>query len=187
MIVVAEAVAGQFMLFFYTILTGMLAGVIYDFYAGAGYLLRPGKIAVHVGDILFWLILTAVVYAMLWYYNQGEVRFFVLLGLGIGAVFYHWLCRRTVRKAIIFCLELIVRVFCRIGRVIAWIMKVLFFPFRMLYLGVLFLFRLLGRGIGKAGGLAAAAVKRITPAPVKAFYRLQAARWREIKAVLKRK
>lgn len=183
----AEPVAGQFVLFFYTILTGMLAGFIYDFYAGAGYVLRLRKIAVHVGDVLFWLVLTVVVYAMLWYCNQGEVRFFVLLGLGVGAVVYHWLCRRTARKVITYCLEQTIRMLRWMERALAWLLAVLFLPFRMLFLGLLFPFRLFGRGLGKAGGLAAAAVKKITPAPVKAFYRRQAARWREIKAVLKRK
>ncbi|KJS12145.1 MAG: hypothetical protein VR67_10165 [Peptococcaceae bacterium BRH_c8a] len=185
--VVAEPVASQFLLFFYTILTGVLAGIIYDFYAGIGYVWRLRKIAVHVGDTLFWLVLTVVVYALLWYYNQGEVRFFVLLGLGIGAGLYHRLCRQAVRKIIILGLEQVIRLLRWVRWVLTWLLVVLFFPFRMLFLVLIFPFRLLGRGLGKTGGLVVVVVKRMTPAPIKAFYRQQAARWREIKAVLKRK
>lgn len=184
---VAEPAASQFLLFFYTILTGMLAGIIYDFYAGVGYLLRLRKIAVHVGDIIYWLVLTVVVYALLWYYNQGEVRFFVLLGLGIGAGLYHRLCRQTVRRVIILSLEQVIRLLHWVWRVLTWLLVVLFFPFRMFLLVLLFPFRLLGRLLGKTGGFVGAMVKRMTPAPVKAFYRQQAVRWREIKAVIKRK
>jgi len=185
--VVAEPVASQFMLFFYTILTGVLVGIIYDFYAGIGYVWRLRKIAVHVGDILFWLVLTVVVYALLWYYNQGEVRFFVLLGLGIGAWLYHRLCRQTVRKVIVLGLEQAIRLLRWIRRVLTWLLVVLFFPFRMLFLVLMFPFRLLGRVLSIAGGFLGVVVKRMVPAPMKAFYRQQAVRWREIKAVLKRK
>jgi len=184
---VAEPVASQFLLFLYTILTGMLAGIIYDFYAGVGYILRLRKIAVHVGDMIYWLVLTVVVYALLWYYNQGEVRFFVLLGLGIGAGLYRRLCRQRVRKVIILSLQQIIRLLRRVWRVLTWLLAVLFFPFRMIWLVLLFPFRLLGRLLGKTGGFAGATVKRMAPAPVKTFYRQQAARWREIKAVIKRK
>lgn len=183
----AEPITEQFMLFFYTILTGVLAGFIYDLYVGIGYVLRFRKISVHVGDILFWLVLTVVVYALLWHYNQGEVRFFVLLGLGAGAVIYHWLCRPVSRKVIIFCLVQVVRVLCWIGRLMKLLLTAFVFPFRMLFRGLIFPFGLFGRGLRKVGGMSTAAVKRITPVPVKAFYRLQAARWREIKAILKRK
>ena len=184
---VAEPVASQFMLFFYTILTGVLAGIIYDFYAGIGYVCRLRKVAVHVGDILFWLVLTVVVYALLWYYNQGEVRFFVLLGLGIGAWLYQRLCRQTVRKLIILGLEQVIRLLRWVRRVLTWLLVVLFFPFRMLFLVLIFPFRLLGMILGKAGGFAVVVVKRLAPVPLKAFYRQQTVRWREIKAVLKRK
>ncbi|MCL2338050.1 MAG: spore cortex biosynthesis protein YabQ [Firmicutes bacterium] len=184
---VTEPLAGQFALFFYTILTGMLAGFIYDFYVGLGHLLRLRKISRQAGDILFWLVLTAVVYAMLWYYNRGEVRFFVLLGLGVGAVVYYWLCRRAARKVIFFGLTGLFSLLRLVGRVGAFFLAGIFMPVRMLFVLLVWPFRLIGGGLGKTGGLAARVGRKITPGPVKAFYRCQRARWREIKTLLKRK
>lgn len=184
----AEPVASQFILFAYTILTGIIAGLLYDLYAGISYVFRfKNRIVVHVGDVLYWLALTAVVYSLLWYYNQGEVRFFVLLGLGIGALLYHRFCRRRARKVIIGCLE---QAFCFLkwaARVLIWLLGILFFPFRMLYLALTWPFRLLGAALGKAGGGLAVLFKKIVPVPVKNFYRRVQFRWQQIKAALKRK
>ncbi len=73
---------------------GLLAGTLYDLYRTCGRILYIKKRAVFIGDLLFWLLLTAATIVLLLLANQGEVRFYVLLGLALGVLFYAKLLRR---------------------------------------------------------------------------------------------
>ncbi|MBF7082696.1 spore cortex biosynthesis protein YabQ [Desulfallas sp. Bu1-1] len=175
-----DPVTSQFMVFLYTILTGALAGLVYDIYAGFGYVFRLRKAGILVGDLIFWLVMTPLVYALLLHYNQGEVRFFVLLGLGGGAALYFYLFRDRVRVLVIRIIQLVIRFLRFIARVIIWLAAAVVFPFRLVYTIVSFPFRLTGQVLGKTGPWLAALIKRLVPAPVKRFYRRLVDRWIKI-------
>ncbi len=161
-----EPVTSQFMVFLYTILTGVLAGFLYDVYAGLGNVLRLKKIGTSLGDILYWVCSTVMVYALLLYYNQGEVRFFVLLGLGAGALFYFRLSRRRMRYLVIKTVELLMRL-------VNWLVIILLFPIRLLYLISTYPFKIVGLVFRKIGQIFMQIFKRL-PAPLKLlFHRCQ--------------
>ena len=162
-----ETVTNQFMVFFYTILTGILAGLFYDVYAGLGQVLRLRKVGVLVGDIIFWLLLTPAVYALLLYFNQGEVRFFILIGFVLGTGSYFFISKRTVRGLIVDIIKQVIKFFRLAAMVFCWTAMVAVFPFKVLYMAVVFPFRMLGAGMGLAARGAGAGLRFIIPAPVK--------------------
>ncbi|TYO96957.1 spore cortex biosynthesis protein YabQ [Desulfallas thermosapovorans] len=164
----AEPVTSQFMVFLCTVLTGALAGFLYDVYAGTGQVLGLKKTGTFFGDVIYWLCATVVVYALLLQYNQGEVRFYVLLGLGMGAVFYYRLSRRRMRRLVIKTIQLLIWL-------VKWIIVILLFPLRIIYIILTYPFKITGLVLGKAGGMAGKMLKRLVPAPVKVLYR----RWRK--------
>lgn len=177
-----ESVTGQLMLFAYTILTGILAGLIYDFYAGVGHLMRLQKKVFTVGDFLFWLVLIAVVYSLLLYYNQGEVRFFVLLGLGVGAGLYYRYLRRSAKGVLWWLLEQTARLLRLAWRLIMLLLAVFFFPFRLFFRVLVFPFKLAGQLTGKIVQLFARPLKKTVPPPVKQFCHRLLARWQRFKS-----
>ncbi len=69
---------------------GMLVVFYYDFFR----IWRGIKVhriwSVVVEDIVFCLGAACLIVAVLYTYNQGQVRAFVLLGMGCGAVLYNW-------------------------------------------------------------------------------------------------
>lgn len=71
-----------------TIAAGMAAGLVFDLYRLARRGLRPRGSGAWVLDLLFWLVVTPVVFALLLVGNWGELRFYVLVGLVAGAVLY---------------------------------------------------------------------------------------------------
>lgn len=81
-----------------TIAAGMLLGLIFDFYRAVRGLARPRRWLTNVGDLLYWLVATAVVFAALLLGNWGELRLYVFLGLlaGVGA-YYKWASGMAVR------------------------------------------------------------------------------------------
>ncbi len=160
----AEPVTSQFMVFLYTILTGALAGFLYDVYAGIGQFFKFKKMGTLLGDVIYWVCATMLVYALLLSYNQGEVRFFVLLGLGIGALSYFRLSRRRMRNLVIKTVELLIWLINRL-------VIILFFPIRMLHIILTWPFKMVGMVFGKMGHLATHIVKSLVPAPIKLLYR----------------
>ncbi|WP_449241041.1 spore cortex biosynthesis protein YabQ [Desulfoscipio gibsoniae] len=164
----AEPVTSQFMVFLYTLLTGAMAGFLYDVYAGIGHVFKIKKMGTLLGDVLYWLCATILVYVLLLRYNQGEVRFFVLLGLCMGAVFYFRLSRRRMRKLVVNTVEFLIWL-------IKWLITILFFPVRILCIILIFPFKILKLVLGKTGRLAVIILKRLMPAPVKSLCR----RWRK--------
>jgi len=182
-----EPVTSQFMVFMYTILTGALAGFLFDIYAGMGQVWRLGKTGVFFGDMVYWLVLTALVYGLILHYNQGEVRFFVLLGLGMGAALYFKLSRRRVRKVVIKTIEMTTFLLKWLGKSMVWLVGVLLLPFRLVYLVVTYPFRLLGLVLGRTGRAVTKLIKRLVPMPVKSFYHRLANRWKRVLAGIKRR
>ncbi|WP_423828276.1 spore cortex biosynthesis protein YabQ [Sporotomaculum syntrophicum] len=151
------------MVFLYTILTGMLAGFLYDVYAGLGSILRLKKIGTLLGDILYWVCSSVMVYALLLFYNQGEVRFFVLLGLGAGALCYFRLSRRRMRYLVIKTIELIIWL-------VNWLINILLYPIRLLYLIATFPFKIVGLFTCKICHIFIQIFKRLLPASTKLLF-----------------
>ncbi len=176
----ADPVTSQFMVFLYTILTGALAGFLYDVYAGIGQILRLKKMGTLLGDVIYWICATMLVYALLFSYNQGEVRFFVLLGLGIGALSYFRLSRNWMRNLVIKTVELLILLINRL-------VTILFFPIRMLYIILTWPFKMVGLLFRKIFHITTNIVKSLVPAPIKLLYH----RWKKwcagIVNIIKRK
>ena len=104
-------VTGQVETFLLTILTGIILGVVFDFYRVMRGVFRPHWIVTSVTDLFYWLIATAIVFVVLIAGNGGEVRFYVFLGLVAGVVVYYRLLSKSAIRIIIWLLRCVVRAF----------------------------------------------------------------------------
>lgn len=97
----------QFVTMGYMFLSGVALGVLYDVYRVVAGLLRISRWIIPLLDLIYWVAATLLVFRVLYYSNQGQVRAFVFLALLIGISFYfallsrwvilllHWLIRVT--------------------------------------------------------------------------------------------
>lgn len=85
--------------------TGM--GILFDFYRILTGQLRVPRWAVAILDILYWILVTLLVFQMLYTSNQGQLRLFVFIGLFAGATFYWLFLRIGTVKAILFVFKVI--------------------------------------------------------------------------------
>lgn len=69
---------------------GMVIVFYYDFFRILRGVKRHSTWMTAVEDIVFCLGAGCLVVAVLYFYNQGQVRFFVLLGMGFGILLYNW-------------------------------------------------------------------------------------------------
>lgn len=116
------SLAEQFTAFLITIGIGVAAACVYDLYRVVRLTLRLRRLGSGVGDLLFWLVLTAVVYGLLLLGIAGDVRWSVLAGLVIGALIYRrYLSDRGYR------------LWTSLGRVLRPVRRVAGYPFICLW------------------------------------------------------
>ncbi len=111
----------QLVLFGIFIALGMASALVYDTFR----IVRSGFLVTALKDMLFWLVMTVLVFTICLVFNNGEIRFFMFCGILIGALTYF----RTVSRYVIGLLRFLLSFFKKIFGIL---LKILFLPVRML-------------------------------------------------------
>lgn len=91
----------QFLTIFMMFCSGVALGVLFDVLRVLSGKLRLPRWSMPVVDIFYWIVATILVFRLLLYSNEGQIRVFVFLGIGIGICFYFafisvWTIRLTL-------------------------------------------------------------------------------------------
>lgn len=116
-------IVDEFYIFLIAINYGLILGGIYDFYRVFRYFSKPKKILTAVEDILFWIIVTLIVFTFLVRKTNGIIRGFVILGFIIGYSFYIKVISR-------YSYLLLKKIFKLIFDLIGEIIKIILYPFK---------------------------------------------------------
>ena len=81
-------VQNQAYLFLVFSLTGVEIGILFDFFRILRRTIKTGNIVTYIQDILFWILTGILVLYNIWYFNNGEIRVYMLLGIIIGTLIY---------------------------------------------------------------------------------------------------
>ena len=81
-------VQNQAYLFLVFSLTGVVIGILFDFFRILRRSIKTSNIVTYIQDILFWILAGIIVLHSIWYFNNGELRIYVLLGISIGVLLY---------------------------------------------------------------------------------------------------
>ena len=108
----------QAYLFLVFSLTGVAIGILFDFFRILRRSIKTSNLVTYIQDILFWILTGIIVLNSIWYFNNGELRIFVFLGLIIGLLIY-----MTTLSSII------VKIFTKLLVILINILKV---PFKMI-------------------------------------------------------
>jgi len=155
-----ESIAQQTYALLMTILAGAVVGLLFDAYRVTRSLMTQRQLATAMTDLLYWIVVTPTVFAMLLAGNWGELRFYVLVGLTIGLVLYF----QTLSSTFIWALMAALRGTGRmIGASVHVVVRVLTFPWRLL----LALTQGFSGSAGRWGG-ARAKWGRVSPRPRRA-------------------
>ena len=81
-------VQNQAYLFLVFSLTGVEIGILFDFFRILRRTIKTGNIVTYIQDILFWIFTGILVLYNIWYFNNGEIRVYMFLGIIIGTLIY---------------------------------------------------------------------------------------------------
>lgn len=78
----------QAYLFLVFSMTGVAIGVLFDFFRILRRSIKTSNIITYIEDVLFWILTGLLVLYNIWYFNNGEIRIFMFLGIILGVLIY---------------------------------------------------------------------------------------------------
>jgi spore cortex biosynthesis protein YabQ len=91
------------------VLCGIAMGILFDLYRTIASRFHVPRWLLPALDIVYWMASALGVFRVLLHFNQGEVRLYVFLGLGIGVTGYFGLMSHWVIKAANLLISLLIR------------------------------------------------------------------------------
>lgn len=90
------SISNQVNIFLWSILGGMSISFVYDIFRIKRRTIKTNNIITYIEDLLYWSISAAIMFAIVYIGNDGEIRGYIFLGTIIGAVLYILLLSRLV-------------------------------------------------------------------------------------------
>ncbi len=78
----------QAFLFLIFIINGILVGFLFDIFRVLRKSFKTSDIITYIEDILFWIVAGVLTLYFIFNYNNGEIRFFIFLGIILGISIY---------------------------------------------------------------------------------------------------
>lgn len=120
---------GQAQLFLLTVLLGGALGLVYDCLRILRRIIVHKRLWIQLEDGLFWLTAVFFVFAVMLGANEGEIRFFAILGMFGGMLLYFL----TVSRLVIAISDRVIYV---VKKVFLLLFTIIMTPFRLVYLVV---------------------------------------------------
>ena len=122
----------QEIIFFISLIGGLLLGLLWDFYRLIRHYIAFGKIGTALGDITYWIISLYVGLNIIIKVSWGNIRFYILLAFLIGALFYFYILSNIILDFFIFLIDLFVKAIIKLYNIIIFPIK--FFIKRLKFL-----------------------------------------------------
>ena len=109
-------VTNQAYLFLIFVINGIIIGLVFDFFRILRRTIKTSNIITYIEDVLFWILTGLLVLYNIWYFNSGEIRIYMFLGIILGILIY----MSTLSN-------ILIKIF---SKILKTLIKVLEFPFK---------------------------------------------------------
>ena len=100
----------QAYLFVIFTLVGVIIGILFDIFRILRKTFKTKDIITYIEDIVFWIIAGIIIIYTMYVFCDGELRFFMIIGIVLGTVLYMMTISKYVIKIAMFTISLIKRV-----------------------------------------------------------------------------
>ncbi len=100
----------QAILFFVFFVVGIVCAFIYDTFRVSERFARSGLLLSIIKDILFWVIITILMFIICLRFNNGVIRFYMLLGIFAGSITYFNTISRYVLNILFFIINFVKKI-----------------------------------------------------------------------------
>lgn len=120
------SVSAQAFTFMCSVVGGIAIALIYDIFRIKRKAFKTGNLAIYIEDLLYWLLVAVIMFIMVYYSNEGELRSYLFIGAFLGVVFYAMLLSKPVMNSSIFIINIIRKIFKTVYFVVSY-------PFRLIF------------------------------------------------------
>lgn len=100
-------VNSQALIFLYTVIGGAAVALVFDLFRILRKAVRTGSLVTFAEDLLFWLIVSVIMFLTIFYSNDGELRAYLFIGACIGVILYALLLSRIVMASSLFIIRIV--------------------------------------------------------------------------------
>lgn len=111
--------SGQLGIFLMCIAGGIIISLLYDIFRTLRKSIKTADIVTYIEDIIFWILVGGFLIYLIFILNDGNIRFFIFVGLILGGILYHF----TLSK---FFMKITVKFF-------TFLKKILLAPIRLVF------------------------------------------------------
>lgn len=104
---------------------GVVCAFMFDVLRGAHRVFKPDSFKSAIYDIIFWICCTAVVYSAIYFSNNGDLRWFELIGIMCGVFCYMLFLSKKIFGFAIFTVKLIYNTFKLAAKIVCIPNKIL--------------------------------------------------------------
>ena len=116
-------VLNQANLFLIFVINGVLIGVLFDIFRILRKSFKTSDLITTLEDILFWIITGIIILYSIFVFNNGEIRFFMFIGIFLGGGLYMLLLSKYIIKASVTIITII-------KKIISFILKIIIYPIK---------------------------------------------------------
>lgn len=146
-----ETTGSQALIFAYSIAGGALAAFLYDLFRIKRRIIKTGMLATSIEDFVYWMLVSVIMLATVYYSNEGEIRGYIILGAALGAILYFIILSHMIINSSIFIANIVKQIF-------TYIYKVIFFPIKILIKAI----KIPLNAIGSACSKTSSGIRRIS-------------------------
>jgi len=143
------SVSSQAYIFLCSVIGGVVIALLYDIFRILRKAVKTGSLITYIEDLLFWILVAVIMFAMVYYSNEGELRSYIFLGTLLGVILYALLLSKAIMNSSLFIIRIVKGVF-------RFLWMVLSFPFKV----VIRFLAIPGRAAAKYAGNSMKNVKR---------------------------
>ncbi|NJD01056.1 MAG: spore cortex biosynthesis protein YabQ [Ruminiclostridium sp.] len=119
------SVSSQAYVFLCSVAGGVVIALVYDIFRIMRKVIKTGSLFTYVEDLLFWILVAVVMFATVYYSNEGELRSYIFLGTLLGVVLYALLLSKAIMNSSLFIIRIV-------KGVLRFLWMVLSFPIRVI-------------------------------------------------------
>lgn len=100
----------QTYLFIIFTIVGIIIGILFDIFRILRKSFKTKDIVTHIEDIFFWILTGIIIILSMYRYSNGELRFFMIIGIIMGTLIYMITFSKYVIRISVFILKIIKRI-----------------------------------------------------------------------------
>ena len=100
-------ITNQAFLFLVFVVIGLIIGLLFDVFRILRISFKTKDVITYIEDILFWILTGILVLYSIFIFNNGEIRFFIFIGIVIGVILYIMLFSSFIIKYSVYIISII--------------------------------------------------------------------------------